>query len=114
MKVYCGNREGATTEVLVNDRLLDPRYDIQVHSPMGFEWGYGKSGPAQLALALLADHLGDDGLALKLHQAFRRAVVSKLPRYSWTLTSEQIDDCVRNLIADPASAMVGMMKPALR
>src|SRR5207302_1533158 len=30
---------------------------IPSHSPDGFEWGYGGSGPADLALAILIDHL---------------------------------------------------------
>jgi len=30
------------------------------HSPSGFEWGYGGSGPAQLALALLLDYTDDE------------------------------------------------------
>ncbi len=37
-------------------RPLGPRLDLANHSPDGFSWGYGGSGPAQLALAILADH----------------------------------------------------------
>ena len=32
------------------------RLDLVNHSPTGFEWGYGGSGPAQLAVAMLAHH----------------------------------------------------------
>ena len=71
MKTYTGRREYHLTLVTVNDRPLDPRLDLWEHSPTGFEWGYGGSGPAQLALALLADHLGDDELAMALHQDFK-------------------------------------------
>jgi Family of unknown function (DUF6166) len=38
---------------------LPLRLDLFNHSPTGFGWGYGGSGPAQLAVALLADALGD-------------------------------------------------------
>lgn len=38
--------------------LLSPRNDVRNHSPDGFQWGYGGSGPAQLALALCLDVLG--------------------------------------------------------
>ena len=41
-------------------RPLDPRLDLRNHSPTGLNWAYGGSGPAQLALALLADALGPD------------------------------------------------------
>ena len=47
-----GNAE--TGEVWLNGKKLNPKpsqkYDN--HSPDGFNWGYGGSGPAQLALAI--------------------------------------------------------------
>ena len=54
MKRYQGRRQRHAPEVTVDGRPLDPRLDLCSHSPSGFEWGYGGSGPAQLALALLA------------------------------------------------------------
>ena len=36
---------------------LHKRLDLANHSPTGFSWGYGGSGPAQLALAILAHYL---------------------------------------------------------
>jgi uncharacterized protein DUF6166 len=90
VKRYEGRREGHVVEVTLNGRPLDPRFDLWNHSPTGFEWGYGGSGPAQLALAILADHLGDDEQALALYQSFKRAVVAKLPKRGWTLTSTDI------------------------
>lgn len=97
MKTYEGRREGYAAEVTVNGRLLNPRLDLWNHSPSGFEWGYGGSGPAQLALALLADHLGDDAEAVKLHQDFKFVVVAKLDHRGWTLTTEQIQHVVNLL-----------------
>ena len=41
-------------------RPLPCRFDLRKHSLTGFEWGYGGSGPAQLALAVLADAVGSD------------------------------------------------------
>ena len=58
---------------------------------------YGGSGPAQLALALLADHLADDEQAVRLHQKFKFAVIVKLPKRDWTLTSEQIKQALQSL-----------------
>lgn len=37
---------------------LPGRNELVNHSPTGFEWGYGGSGPAQLAFAILCHHLG--------------------------------------------------------
>ncbi len=57
-------------------RPLAPRCDLRNHSPDGFQWGYRGSGPAQLALAILADATGNDRLALQLYQEFKRRFVS--------------------------------------
>lgn len=37
---------------------LPLRLDVANHSPTGFSWGYNGSGPAQLALAILAHAMG--------------------------------------------------------
>jgi|SRR5579859_1133707 len=90
-KRYEGTRSGGTVFVTVNGCELDPRLDLHNHSPNGFEWGYGGSGPAQLALALVADHLGDSGRALALYQDFKREVVATLPHDGWTLVTGDIE-----------------------
>lgn len=68
---------------------LDPRLDLYNHSPTGLEWGYGGSGPAQLALALLA-HLVGDHIAMQHYQAFKWKVVARLPRVGWILSPTTI------------------------
>lgn len=71
---------------------LNPRLDLRNHSPTGFSWGYGGSGPAQLALAILADYLDDDEQALRLYQDFKWKVIAGLPQgEDWTLSSDAID-----------------------
>lgn len=99
MKIYQGIREGYAVRVTVNGRPLNSRLDLWNHSPTGFEWGYAGSGPAQLSLALLADHLSNDDEAVSLHQEFKRSVVADLPHRHWTLTSEQIHRAVAALKA---------------
>lgn len=97
-KIYHGTRlPNHSLTVTVNGRRLDPRSDLQNHSPTGFEWGYGGSGPAQLALALLADYLGNDDRARALYQAFKFAVVAKLPKRGWSLTSRDIDHALQTI-----------------
>ena len=99
MKRYEGRREGYAVIVTVDDRRLNPRLDLWNHSPTGFEWGYCGSGPAQLALAILADHCGNDEQAFNFHHRFKWAVVAELPRRRWTLTSDEIDRVLRSLQA---------------
>ena len=108
MRCYEGRRHGYAVTVTVDGHPLRPRFDLWNHSPTGFEWGYGGSGPAQLALALLADHLRDDDAAVSLHQEFKFAVVARLPRQDWTLTSAQIEAAVaalRNATATPPASI---------
>jgi hypothetical protein len=94
-KVYCGNRGRFNTLVEVRQRgvarPLELRLDLFNHSPTWFEWGYGGSGPAQLALAILADHLGDNATAVRLHQQFKWSVTAKLNRAGWRRSSREID-----------------------
>jgi len=96
MKTYVGGRSLAGAEVTVDGKPLDPRFDLKRLSPAGFEWTYEGSGPAQLALALLADHLGDDARALALYETFMRAVVADLDN-SWELTSDDIDAALQGI-----------------
>jgi hypothetical protein len=96
MKTYVGGRSLAGAQVTADGVPLDPRFDLKRLSPAGFEWTYEGNGPAQLALALLADHLGDDARALALYQPFMRAVVAELDN-SWELTSADIDAALRGI-----------------
>jgi hypothetical protein len=70
------------------------------HSPSGYEWGYGGSGPADLALNILEWVLRDAGhqgprvrcfrgacfrRAWHLHQEFKRDVIADVPRAGGTI-----------------------------
>lgn len=73
------------------------------HSPTGFEWGYGGSGPADLALSILALVIGEEqetvrifegrscgARAWQLHQSFKREVVAGLEHDAWSLSVGQV------------------------
>lgn len=96
MKVYEGGRSLDGAVVTVDGKPLDPRFDLRRFSPAGFEWTYEGDGPRQLALALLADHLGDPQRALALTERFMRAVIADLDN-AWQLTEEEIDRALREL-----------------
>ncbi len=94
MKVYYGTRTEHGAAVVVEEdgqcRGLDPRHDLRSHSPTGFEWNYAGSGPAQLALALAADVLGDDDRAQDVYMRLKFKLVGSLPHEGWVLTEERI------------------------
>lgn len=84
------------------------------HSPTGFEFGYGGSGPADLALNILAafvavpiehevpeERWGDEAVQLHdgsyvsgavwhLHQEFKRRFVATLPRGGGTIRADDV------------------------
>lgn len=66
-------------EDTLEEHELNPRYDLRNHSPDGFMWGYGGSGPSQLALAILCEAIGDEHA--KIHyQDFKHCCIAKLPQ----------------------------------
>jgi Family of unknown function (DUF6166) len=78
---------------------LDPRLDLRNHSPTGFEWGFGGSGPAQLALALAARRLPDH-LAHTLHQRLKWTLVADLDRdREWHLPASDLDSLLATLLS---------------
>jgi hypothetical protein len=60
------------------------------HSPTGMSWGYGGSGPSDLALSLLTEAIGSEK-AEKCYQDFKFEVVN-LFSDRWSITTEQIQD----------------------
>lgn len=96
MKTYRIARETDTpgpVEVTVLNGDTAPLQHISVHSPDGFNTGYGGSGPADLALAILADYFGEtsrlltarekrepmEGEAWLLHHQFKFSFLSQRP-----------------------------------
>jgi len=59
--------------------LPDESQKVYNHSPGGFCWGYGGSGPSQLALAILLK-VADKSKALTLYQNFKWAFIARLPQ----------------------------------
>lgn len=86
MKIYRGHRDGSGVALIevsldatpVNTRIGYPLEHHVRHSPDGFEWGYGGSGPADTARCILIDYLGHDVPSL-VYQQFKFLVIGELP-----------------------------------
>lgn len=90
---YIGLKSALDWRVVVMPQGVDlpPRTDLRNHSPTGFAWGYSGSGPAQLALALMAHATGDDALALRVYQAFKEHKVASWARDTgWRMTADEV------------------------
>ena len=84
-KIYRGEPDGVVKVILPSGRSRPLRH-VLLHSPTGFAWGYEGSGPADLAMSLLCDVLGERPSKRQLiygrfkayphHQAFKRQVVA--------------------------------------
>lgn len=79
------------------------------HKSDSFAWGYGGSGPAQLALALLLDFTGLAPLAEVLYQELKRDIVARLPRdEGWEITGRQLGEWLMGKLADADPARLGL------
>ncbi len=96
MKVYEGRRSIDGLVVTVDGRPLPEHYEVKRFTRFGFEWTYEGDSPQQLALAVLADFLGDNVRAIQLSRPFMREVVANLDN-DWRLTGSEIEDAVRKL-----------------
>ena len=78
--------QAESRDVWLGGQWLDPAPSQKQrnHSPDGFNWGYGGSGPAQLALARVLKLTGKpDG-----YQDFKWKVIAKLPPTDFETTFE--------------------------
>lgn len=110
MKVYFGRRTfGGDVRVAIreDDQTVRELDHVVVHSPDGFEWGYGGSGPADLALSILADYFEERVAAEELrqgeferivkirswayHQSFKRDFIATADRDGWEISEEAVD-----------------------
>ncbi len=101
MKIYKAARGPDGCSVTVDGVPLEPRIDLSQHSASDFEWGYEGSGPQQLALAILADHFGDDSRALTQHKIFMEVVIAVMRTDEWTLTSDHIENSFSQVVQVP-------------
>lgn len=90
MKIYFGDRTIDGIEVTVDGARLDPHADIKNYAGSDFEWSYEGMAPAQLAFALLYDHLGDARRAEALTNRFMRDVVANFQN-EWEMTGADIE-----------------------
>ena len=74
-------------DVRIDGRTISPKRSQKVfnHSPGGFAWGYGGSGPAQLALAILLEAGLSDEQAIAFHQNFKWTFIATLEKNNFTI-----------------------------
>lgn len=96
MKTYEGKRTIDGLRVTVDGKPLGEHYDVKRFTTYGFEWTYEGESPRQLALAILADYLGDNERAIRLSEPFMKKVVANLDN-DWTLKGGEIDSALKSI-----------------
>ncbi len=96
MSTYEGKRTIDGLVVTVDGKRLDEHYDVKRFTKYGFEWTYEGDSPQQLALAILADYLGDNAGAIRLSEPFMKLVVANLDN-DWQLTGAEIDAALKGI-----------------
>jgi hypothetical protein len=88
--VISGKRETTHNRIWIDGKEVLPEksFKLRYHSPTGFNWGYGGSGPAQTALAICLEIFPDQWMAEALYQSFKFSFVSKWREDEFT---EEID-----------------------
>lgn len=92
------------TEDITLKRNPNDSFDIETnvphvwkyHSPTGFEFGYGGSGPADLALNILLKSGLDREEAWLLHQDFKWKFIANMPREGGTIKKEEVIDWIES------------------
>jgi len=103
MKRYVGDRTMDGVKVTVDEVALDPCLDVVAFTKNGFEWSYEGPEPRQLALAILAEHLGDAARAKALVEPFMKAVVANFDN-DWEMNSADIDAALATIQRQQARA----------
>lgn len=90
MKTYYGSNRQVEVYGAGGSYMLPPYLNVKNHSPDGFAWGYGGSGPSQLALAICIDALEDTNRALKVYLDFKFNVIEKLSKHEFSFTKKYV------------------------
>jgi hypothetical protein len=96
MKIYEGKRTIDGLVVTVDGWPLSEHHEVKRFTKFGFEWTYEGDSPRQLALAILADYLGDNARAIRLSEPFMTRIVANLGN-DWRLTGAEIDVAVQSI-----------------
>ncbi len=79
-------------------------HTLVYHSTTGFEWGYGGSGPSDLALNVLAMFV-EPPEAWRLHQSFKGEVIARIPDLGATLLAKDVVRWIERRWAKDAEAI---------
>lgn len=105
---------GATMAILPAEEI-DPALTYVNHSPDGLSWGYGGSGPAQCAAAILMDLFQDWTVVEPIYQDFKSRVIAPLKQgKDWEMSGMEVYAKALEIILEkPADIHIDQLKDIL-
>ncbi len=99
VKRYVMTRHGGAILVTVREGNVSvrPLPHLVRHSPDSFEWGYGGSGPADLARSIVGDFIDDQDPDPALYQAVKCKLVAAVPWAGGEITEDQLLEVLRGV-----------------
>jgi hypothetical protein len=88
-RFYSGREDHVSIREGAQSLPLNARLDLDPEGQTVLKWGRANSKGKRLAIALLADALSDDRVAVHLAEAFTARVVAMLPE-RWTMSRTRI------------------------
>lgn len=104
---YCGPYDGGdivlerrirsfgSNYLLHGTAFINVPHAIVRHSPAGFEWGYGGSGPADAALNILLAVTGNREIAEQHYQQFKWEFIAPMPEEGGVIKRDEIIEWLR-------------------
>ncbi len=89
LKRMMRNEPGGPCPERDGEALVDIPQTFVHHSPDGFEWGYGGSGPSDLALNILALFVAP-AEAWRLHHYYKSDVIAKVDAAGRTIEAHEV------------------------
>ena len=108
-RFYSGREDRVIVREGGHSRPLDPRLNLDRDGQTRFKWGRENTGGNRLAVALLADALNDDKVAVDLAKAFTARVVVMLPE-RWTMSRARVLSFVDIIARESLTNLSGNQK----
>jgi hypothetical protein len=97
--IFMLQRMGHNLRVTVKPALGEPMTlpHLMHHSPDGFEWGYGGSGPADLARSITGWLLETDDPPPGVYQRVKECLVANVPTFGGVISGADVFDVIEDV-----------------
>jgi len=105
MRVYVGFEHQQRLCVVAGDpagplglQPLPTRTDLWCHGPAREGFGRTRASRLQVALAMCADHLGQDDAALQVYERVAERITRDIEDMPWVVTSQTLSEIIADIL----------------